>query len=222
MTSPYGSPPTQLGTFNLDPTEMQFTLYMPVMLPSRHTGCEFTFKGVPPNLRFMQEMLLAALLDATHTGPFDPDHYVYVTCKTLFVQPGAPGNRPGWHVDGWGSNGDLNYIWYDMNPTEFAVQTFVDIPDDDVASMAAMEAQVHHSCIWTYPERTLLRLDEGVVHRVGPVVRTGIRTFVKISMSKHQYNLKGNSHNYMLDYDWEMVDRVPMRNVDNKDFAKHE
>jgi hypothetical protein len=213
MTSPYGSPPVELDSFDLTPPEMQFTLYMPIKLRG-----EQEYK-IPPRLQFLSDIITEVHHTTFACNHEFRDHYVYVTCKTLYVQPGAPGNRPGWHVDGWGSGGDLNYIWYNMNPTEFAIQPFADVPDDDIESMKAFEDQVGIGPYATYPCKTLLRLDEGVVHRVGPVVTSGVRTFVKVSVSKHRYNLEGNSHNDLLDYKWDMVDRVSMRNVDNKDFV---
>jgi len=107
-----------------------------------------------------------------------------------------------------------------MNPTEFAIQTFADIPDDDIKSMEEMERQIEPDNIVVYPDNTLLLLDEAVVHRVNPSPTAGVRTFFKLSASHHRYNLLGNSRNYDLDYDWEMFDRFGRRNCDNKDFVK--
>lgn len=40
----------------------------------------------------------------------------------------------------------------------------------------------------------------------------GMRSFFKISVSTHRYDLLGNSHNYLLDYSWPMLDRQTLRN----------
>lgn len=114
----------------------------------------------------------------------------------------------------------MNYIWYDCNPTEFAIQDFNNIPEDDWESMQELSRQIDPTKIKSFPNKTLLALDEQVVHRVGPCVRDGFRTFIKISISKHKFNLRGNSINYDLDYNWTMHDRSCRRNNDNKDFAK--
>jgi hypothetical protein len=39
-----------------------------------------------------------------------------------------------------------------------------------------------------------------------------MRRFVKVSLSSHRYNLIGNSHNHLLDYDWQMFPRDAARN----------
>lgn len=211
----YGAGPGVLGMFELDTGEMMHYLYLPIKMR------ELRLISIPKRLKFCFLMINAIVEDAiVHLGEEEfNDHYVYLTAKSLYVTPESPGNRPGWHADGYGSNGDLNYIWHDKNPTEFAEQEFKDIPDDDFASMEEMENQIDPANIVTYPNRMLLRLDETVVHRVGPVIETGVRTFIKVSISKHKYNLLGNSHNYLIDYNWEMHDRAETRNCDNKDFV---
>ncbi len=210
----YGNAPRDLGHFLLRPAEMMIYLYLPVKM----AGIDSI--RVPQRLNYMSDVLLESLRDASTSLGTLTDHYVYVTAKTMWVEGTFSGNRPGWHADGYGSNGDLNYIWYNMNPTEFAEQDFHDIPDDDFQSMVEMERQIDHTRIVTYENNTLLRLDESVVHRVNPVIESGMRTFIKISVSRHCFNLKMNSHNYLFDYDWSMHDRGEVRNMDNKDFVK--
>jgi hypothetical protein len=164
-------------------------------------------------------MILIACKNALLTADWDcrSEAYIYVTAKTLFVTKQSPGNRPGWHADGFGSNGDLNYIWCDKNPTEFAVQDDFNISDDDKQSMVDMDQQSRSECIRTYPNQNLLRLDEGVIHRVGPVVEEGVRKFVKITISRHQFVNEGNSRNYLLPetLDWSRSSRSMERNLDH-------
>jgi hypothetical protein len=136
--------------------------------------------------------------------------------KTMFVQPGQPGNREGWHADGFGSGGDINYIWCDKNPTEFAIGEFGEISTDDQISMQQMAENADRSFITTYPVNTLLRLDEAVVHRVSEFVEPGVRRFVKITISRHIFNNEGNSRNYALEYNWMMIPRDTSRNLDSK------
>jgi hypothetical protein len=203
-----------LATIDLNPVEHMLYLYLPVKMP--HDSRVY----LPPQLRFCDKVLAAAMEDAYQRllPLFFNQWYVYLTVKTMWVTPSCPGNRPGWHADGFGSGGDLNYIWHSMNPTEFAVQKFRKVSSDDLQCLEDLSYQVDHDSIVVYPNRTLLRLDERVVHRVSPNPKEGLRTFIKVSVSKHKYNLKGNSHNYLIDYDWEMHDRVQLRNMDNKDF----
>ena len=207
----YGKEPKLLGQYDVQCPEFMCYVSMPVIMV-RQGGLR-----LPQRIEFLRKLILDADFDAQQCiGLEYHRRYCYVTVKSLWVTPESPGNRPGWHVDGFGSNGDINYIWCDKNPTEFAIQDFVGIPDDDEQSMVAMAEQVRPESIITYPVRTLIQLDEDVVHRVGPVVETGRRTFVKITFSEHKFNLAGNSHNYLFDYDWSMQPRSNGRNLDSK------
>jgi len=226
MIKQYGNEPLDLGFVDFKANEMMAYLYLPIKMSKAENALHDDrdrLLRLPDNLIDYVGIIASATSNAAHHigyEEFIDNYYVYITAKTLWVEPGCPGNRPGFHVDGYGSNGDLSYIWYDMNPTEFAIQQFTDIPDDDIQSLAAMEAQTDVDNLITYPCKHLLRLDESVVHRVGPVEQSGYRTFIKISVSKHRYNLKMNSHNHEFCYDWNLTDRDDIRNCDNKDFTK--
>lgn len=192
--------PTVLGQFQIDCPELMFVQYMPIAMPGK------SFR-LPRNL-----MCFLPLLEAIPAGQIDPFTYVYLTAKRLFVGPNCLGNRPGWHTDGFGTD-DINYIWSDSMPTEFCIQEFT-LSDDHDLSLAQIEQQVQPWCenIKTYPVGSLLMLDSSIVHRVASMTTEGYRTFVKISVSRERYNLIGNAHNYLFDYDWPMVERQAARN----------
>jgi hypothetical protein len=161
---------------------------------------------IPKNLEWYRPLVNAIpMFESTSSW-----NYVYLTAKHLYVTPENLGNRPGWHSEGFGSN-DINYIWSDSYPTEFCVQPF-DLSDHHELSMIQMSVQANITNIKTYGEKTLLRLDPSVIHRVPENASSGYRTFVKISCSDSKYNLKGNAHNYLFDYDWEMFERDDSRN----------
>lgn len=205
----YGNAPIVIGGFDPIQPEMMFYLCLPIFFPSKNYS-----NLIPDRLRPYEPMIDAAWND--YEGDHETkNHFMYITAKTLFVTKENAGNRPGWHVDGFGSNGDINYIWSDKNPTEFVIQSFFDISKDDGKSMEQMTAQAKAENIVTYPNNTLLRLDESIVHRVGPVVEEGVRRFVKITFSKHIFNNEGNSRNYLIDYDWPMMKRGEGRNLDS-------
>lgn len=195
----YGAAPKVLGEFDLEPSEFCYVQYLPIALPRGHFA-------VPDNLKWVQPLLDA--IEAKYHIRYT-DH-VYLTVKHMFVSGSDCGNRPGWHSDGFGTD-DLNYIWCDRSPTEFAIQPFKLSPDC-TTSMQEMEDQFVPGTEIVYPPKTLLLLDQGVIHRTPTYCEPGYRTFVKISISKHRYNLKGNAHNYLLNYDWDMVERTVERN----------
>lgn len=202
----YGTQPIDLGLINLSPDEMMFWLYCPIKLP----GDFAVF--IPQNLRQFAPLIRTVERDCTVNRW--KDSFVYITAKTLFATAENPGNRPGWHSDGFLTD-DLNYIWCDANPT-----IFFDDGDmhafsaDHVASLAEMDAlcESRSAHYRTYPVKRLLRLDQTVLHKVDTDIRPGVRTFVKISVSREKYALRGNSINYDLAPDWAYQERAAERN----------
>jgi len=198
----YGEPPEVLAEEILvdlvkDKVEMCFYQYLPIKM----AGALENFH-IPPQLEWIKRFIPYLTFDP-HTD------FIYVSVKHLFVTPDNMGNRPGWHTDGFGSD-DVNYIWADRFPTQFALQKFK-LSDDHVKSLQELEEQVKPENIFPYGANAFIRIDKYNVHRP-PVMGTGFRTFLKFSVSKNRYNLQGNSHNYLIDYDWEMVPRGAVRN----------
>lgn len=202
----YGNKPEDMGLVDLNPTEMMFWLYCPIKAPQ-------TSYIIPPNLRSYYSLLNKIKEDVSNK-------YVYLTAKTLYVENTYSGNRPGWHSDGFGTD-DVNYIWYDNNPTEFTDGKLkYNLPEDCKDAMNQMEINANNSNIVTYPNKHLLRLDQSVIHRAPNYVKAGIRTFVKISISNDKYNLIGNSINHKLPIKMNMVKRNTDRNHPTcKDFV---
>lgn len=183
-----GNLPTDLGLIDLSPKEMMFWMYCPIKVPGNLTAT------IPENLKQFIDIILAAREDTNiHLWK---KSYVYITAKTLWVSGDYIGNRPGWHIDGFGTD-DINYIWSDRAPTEFIYGDF-GISDDCEQSMKDMEALAEKSESVFFPDKHLLRLDNTVIHRSPVMFAPGMRTFVKISVSKNIYNLEGNSVNHAL------------------------
>jgi hypothetical protein len=200
-----GFPPKDLGLFDLNPTEMMFWMYLPISMPGDHTF------HLPPNLRQFIPLIREARWDDMEAFV---DNYVYLTAKTLWVEGDYIGNRPGWHCDGFGTD-DVNYIWCDRAPTEFVLGAFR-VSTDCAVSMQQMEqigaqAEAFRS-ITTYPDKHLLRLDRTVMHRSPRLFEPGMRTFVKVSVSKDRYDLIGNSINHEIGELGPMVERQTTRN----------
>ena len=214
-----GDPPEDLGLFDISPTEMMFWMYLPISIPEDGKGPE-QGKGyhylLPPNLKQFAPIIHACAFDA---GPAFRDRYVYLTAKTLWIEGGYIGNRPGWHIDGYGTD-DLNYIWSDRAPTEFLInQRGWSLSEDCDESLEQMEKIAQQVLDYnpdgavTYSNKHLLRLDNTVIHRSPVGFEAGMRTFVKVSLSRDQYNLLGNSINHDLpSTHWPLVDRRMVRN----------
>lgn len=189
-----GNEPQKCGLFKLTASEMMFILYLPVIMPNSNLR-------LPENLKWTEELF--SNIDYTK------DDYVYLSVKSMYVGLEGRG-RPGWHLDGF-STDDINYVWSDSYPTEFCIQN-IEVSNDCKLSLQELEEQVLPWNVVKYPNNTLLRLDKTVIHRVSPSPDYGMRTFVKISVSKNKYNLLGNAHNYLFNYNWNMLDRDISRN----------
>lgn len=198
----YGAAPKDLGELKLDTSEMMFWLYCPIKMPaSIRPGYAY-----PEQLAKYEPIVREVFADVygSYGSTRWLESYVYLSVKVLHVTPDAPGNRPGWHSDGFLTN-DLNYIWADRNPTEFFITEdarLLSLSADHKRSMQEMDfaaslpvtgerlehAKVNH----------LYRLDQTVIHRVSLNVDSGKRAFVKVSVSDKPYVQLGNSINHLL------------------------
>jgi hypothetical protein len=185
-----GNAPDDLGLLDISPTEMMFWLYCPIKLPN---SLEIY---TPPNLVQFWEFI-AACMEAH--DPVDwYGKYIYLTAKTLWVNPDNTGQREGWHCDGYGTT-DINYIWADSEPTTFCpLPALVSCPDDHPSALKQMAAlgEAHPPVL--YPVKHILRMDDTVLHRVSDFQKAGMRSFLKLTVSEHKFNLKGNSVNHLI------------------------
>lgn len=212
---PYGQTPVPLPIpFQPDWQEFMHYLYLPINMPEHEIprGQSLTFR-IPQRLRFLRDAVDQACIDYGMTLGGDlNDTYIYLTARRGIATPDNPINRPGWHCDGFGTD-DINYVWFDRFPTLVAFQTFERISKSHITSARQFENQAHN--IHELSPLTLFRFNPYVVHAApcSSIPHTGaMRSFLKISFSKHRYNLVGNSHNYLFDYDWKMFDRSDVRN----------
>lgn len=210
-----GTEAVSLGAFDLKPQEMMLYLYLPIKLIDSH------ILEIEPRLEVFKPLIMESIRDFRDNQSFGLnapyfETYIYITAKRLFVTPDNIGNRPGYHCDGFGTD-DINYLWTDKHSTVFNRGHF-SVRRDDLLALDDMEAQARPEDEYTLPEKSLIRIDSLCPHRTPLITESGLRTFVKISFSKHRYNLANNSHNYRLSYEWQMHERSEIRNMENKDF----
>jgi hypothetical protein len=221
----YGHPPEVIGApgqyADISLPEVMYYLYLPVFMASVPPSSNRNHMRLPPNVKCLAPLIYAAVcheqLESRRWA------YVYLSARKGWATPDNPLNRPGWHCDGFGSD-DRNYVWWKGTGTRFAIQDFNSIAsEDDVFSLAQFETQVKPSHVRTYAVGSLIGMDPGVVHATPLLKMPGeMRQYVKISFSNERYNLYNNSHNYLFDYEWKMVDRDLIRNNTHKaqkDFA---
>lgn len=204
----YGALPVVIGEqVEIDCREFMLYQYLPIKMVGEIAVT------VEPRLGRFQRIIGAACCDYIGFRGLDSwvAAYAYLTAKHTFLPPGTNQNRPGWHSDGFMTD-DINYVWCDRLPT-FYNSTAFDLTLDDEASLLEMAEQAQHRLSKQYPQNILLRLDQYCIHRCADVTEPTVRTFVKVSISRDRYDLLGNSHNHLLDYDWPMRERSLLRNI---------
>lgn len=206
----YGTEPYNLGIHNIECKEMLFYQYLPIKLKGQIEPI------VEERLNCFNDLI--GIICCDYIGGFGLDDfidsYVYLTAKKMYQMGECSYNRLGYHSDGFLTE-DINYVWCDKNPTIFNASKF-NLTLDDGVSLKEMELQAKPENDYCYPENSLLRLNQYQIHKVNDNSGLVLRTFVKVSFSKDRYDLKGNSRNYGLNYDWDLRDRLKERNIPQK------
>lgn len=202
----YNKLPVSVKVINLNIDEWMSYQYLPIKLPNQH---KITLEK---RLYFLYHFLGDIACDYVGLNGLDDymNSYMYLTIKNGYQSNGCSFNRKGLHSDGFLTD-DINYIWYNKQPTIFNYTGFV-LSKDERLSLKEMEYQADPAKDVIFPCNNILRMDQYSIHRVGEPVE-GQRCFIKVSFSKDKYNLKGNSINYDLDYSWVMKDRKVERNI---------
>lgn len=203
----YGQHPIQLGTLNVNCKEMMFYQYLPIKLGD---SLRPMFEE---RLNCFTEIIEVITDNYIRTFGWEDycKSYVYLTARHLYQEPGMSFNRPGYHSDGFLTD-DINYIWSNNHSTIFNISDF-ELTEDNIWSLTEMDDQAKKENEITYPDGSLLRLNQFNIHKVAPIIKPCMRTFLKLSFSKDRYDLLGNSHNYLLDYEWHMKERKVERNI---------
>lgn len=202
----YGKLPEIITYITCSPVEYCYYLYLPIKFPGM-SNVKYEDRIKP-----YKEIINACIQDQYSHFGYEKllDSYMYLTIKRRYQTKDNFINREGWHSDNFGDD-SLNYIWSSVQSTVFNNSKF-NLSNDDSMSMVEMEEQALPKNNVTYPDNTLLRLDQYCIHRVGDIIE-GVRTFFKLTVSKSRFNMAGNSHNYELDYHWVMKERKSCRNL---------
>lgn len=187
--------PKVLGEIELNNMSMMMCLYMPIVFKDRDSVVY-----LPDQYKWVMPLIDKAMLNS-YSDFKNP--YIYLTVKSGWVVGEHTMQRPGFHTDGFMTD-DINYLWSDNNPTQFIGGCILGVPQDHKESLELFDSILDGWDVkpLEYPNNSLLRLNEKVIHRSRPVMTTGFRNFVKITISDHQYRLIGNTVNPMVKGDW--------------------
>lgn len=203
----YWKIPKSIWKFKVSTDEMFYYQYLPIKMKWNH------FINIEERLECFEDIIDSVISDYQKEFWYVSysQKYIYLTAKRMYIKPNKTFNRWWWHSD-WFWTDDINYLWSDCNPTIFNNSDFI-LSYDHSISMKEMEEQAKEENNFIYPDSTLIRLDQYSIHRVADTNEVQLRNFLKISFSDDKYDLEWNSHNYLIDYKWEMRSRWSERNV---------
>lgn len=207
----YGEPPRKLEAYDIDLAEVMYYLYLPVKMAGEHDI------RVPDNLKCCMPLIETAMFYRDKYRL--KNDYVYLSARKGWATRDNPLNRPGWHADGFGTD-DVNFVYWRGAGTRFAEGDFGEVPNDHIKSLDWFERLIYDSkyslsnikVVDDYPEGHLYMINPYVVHSTPWIEKPGMRQYIKVSISKHRYNLENNSHNYLFNYHWPMHNRDLIRN----------
>jgi len=184
--------PESLGVFEMSMDELCFYQYF--KCKNKGTSRVVLEKRMRPCVAMINE----CLKDFDDRNPKDSafGKNVYVTLKHLYQFDRTQYNRRGYHCDGFGTN-DMNYIWSNTQPTIFN-RYQITMTDCHDQSLVDMRKNLPAEKEYSFHNKSLIMLRPNVPHRVNECGTEGVRTFFKLSITDHEYDLYGNSINHKL------------------------
>lgn len=201
-------PPVALPHINTSAlaNEYQRCLDMPIRLAgTQEFSVPDEWSGLVPLLRQIVSVEQA-------NNPHWRDYFTYMTVDCKHVEPQEQQRHGGLHVDGFqGERHPVkhkitrNYVLTTNGGTRFYPQRFV-VADPAVFNVfQGFDLQAESYDI--AEENTVYFMDAYTVHESGIASRSGLRTFLRVTFDLKEFDREGNTHNSMLDYDWQMVAR---------------
>lgn len=206
-----------VGTVEIDVALGTKYLYLPISLKG---SPEIT---LPLDIRY-NTGLLAMIFNCLQSFGDIENKYVYLSLERSMVAKGKTQKRPGFHCDGYLTE-DSNFLWANTLPTQFLLGNYIVYGNHHDTSLFDIYAKENIGNIYPAGIKEIIRTGPTDIHAAtkNTHFKEVDRTFAKISISDDRYNLKGNSINTELEYDWKMYDREAVRNhpqYKEKDFIK--
>ena len=140
------------------------------------------------------------------------DYHTYITVDSKMVEPDEQQRHGGLHVDGFqGARIDpktkitRNYVVTTNGGTQFYPQPFIVVDEKKYNVFQGFDLQAKDYVI--AKEDTVYFMDAYTVHESGIASRKDIRSFLRVTYDLKKFDRLGNTHNSMLDYNWDMADR---------------
>ncbi len=162
------------------------------------------------------------IIDVEHLiNPHHAEYHAYLTIDQGWVEPDALHREAPCHVDGfqgarWHPRAHTNhsYTVSDVLPTAYYVQPFDltaldETKHDFFWEMNAQVADTSEAHRWQPQPAELTVMDCYCVHRGVEADQRTHRTWLRLSFEERRrvFDRRGNAHNPLFDYAWEMVER---------------
>lgn len=191
----YSATPENVDEISLScPYEEQYILRMPI----RVDGKEYK---IPREIEWVIPMLSKAM-DYQKTIVNIEHSFCYVTVRHGNVKSETDDE---WHVDGFSTKishiPEQNYIWSDIFPTQFVVQSFSFPEDFDPLRYNVnhfLESQIDVNNIRSCENNHIYCLDPYILHRRPHIPIENKRTFVRISFVPIEINDINNTQNPLI------------------------
>lgn len=146
------------------------------------------------------------------TNPNWVDYHTYVTVDCKHVSADEQQRHGGLHVDGFQGERinpktkiNRNYVMTTNGGTRFYPQRFVVADEKKFNVFQGFDIQAERFEV--AEENVAYFMDAYCVHESGIAERDGLRTFLRVTYDVKEFDRASNTHNSMLEYDWEMVAR---------------
>ena len=203
-----GSAPERLGHVNL--TGLKRTYARCLDMPLRLAG-EPTYSLPEEWLKFLP--ILQQLTGVEHQhNPNWLEYNTYLTVDSKKVKVEEQQRHGGLHVDGFQGERinpknkiTRNYVMTTNGGTRFYPQSFIVVDETKFNIFQGFDLQAKSFIV--AEENVAYFMDAYTVHESGIAVKAGLRTFLRLTYDVKKFDRVGNTHNSMLDYSWDMVDR---------------
>jgi hypothetical protein len=164
--------------------------------------------------------MLRDVIATEHThNPNVLDYHTYITVDSKMVEPDEQQRHGGLHVDGFqGERIDpktkitRNYVVTTNGGTRFYLQSFIVVDEKKYNVFQGFDLQAKDYMV--AKENIVYFMDAYTVHESGIASRKDIRSFLRVTFDLKKFDRLGNTHNLMLDYNWDMEERKVHEVVD--------
>jgi hypothetical protein len=181
-------------------------LDMPLRLSGQSDYC------IPGEWTDLLPLIEGVIRTEEQHNPHWLDYNTYLTIDCSEMRADGQQRHGGLHVDGFQGERitektkiTRNYVATTNGGTRFYPQPFIVVDEDRLNVFHGFDLQAGEPVI--ADENCIYFMDAYCVHESGFASRDGLRTFLRITYDLKPFDRLGNTHNSMIDYDWEMIPR---------------